>query len=54
MFKINDYISYVFYSRLKVVGEDEKHYLLEDPSGGRKNIYKELVDKYGKLIPPSE
>ncbi len=50
MFNKGDYIKYGFYSRLKVVGKDEKHYLLEDCGSNRKNNFIELVEKHGEPI----
>lgn len=50
MFKSGDIINYGLYASIKVVGEDEKHYILEDRNGHQKKIYKELVDKYGEKI----
>ena len=50
MFKIGDVINYGFYANIKVVGEDEEHYILEDKNGNTKKVYKSLVDKYGKIV----
>ena len=54
MFKRDDKIDYGFYKDLKVVGEDEKHYILRDRVGNLKKVYKSLVNEYGKLIEQKE
>lgn len=48
MFNIGDKIDYGFYSNVKIVGEDEHHYILEDKNGNTKKVFKSLIEKYGK------
>lgn len=49
-FKIGDIIDYSFFNGVRVVGSTENEYVLQDKAGNQKNIYKHLVDKYGKLV----
>ena len=48
MFKIGDNIDYGFYKNIFIIGEDDKHYILQYSSGIEKPVYKWLVEKYGK------
>lgn len=50
MFKIGDNIDYGFYSKLTIIGKDEKHYILRNIHGNEKKIFISLVDKHGKLL----
>ena len=50
MFKIGDKIKYSFYSCLEIIDIDNDYYHLKDKSGNVKQVYKSLVDKYGKLL----
>ncbi len=47
--KIGDKIDYVFYKNVEIAGEDDRHYVLKLSSGVIKKVYKELVEKYGKI-----
>lgn len=49
MFSIGDTINYGFYTSLKIVEIEELSYVLKDKAGNRKRVYKDLVNKYGKL-----
>lgn len=50
MFKEGDVINYGFWKNVKIVGEDEKHYILQDCKEHKKKVYKELVEENAKLI----
>lgn len=50
MFKIGTRLNYGFYSNLKIVGETDKEFVLEDCSGNRKKVYKYLVETHGQEI----
>lgn len=50
MLKVGDVIIYGFYSNIKIIGEDEFHFILEDKKGNIKKVYKHLVNKHGRLL----
>lgn len=50
MFQVGDYVNYGFYTMLKIVNKDEKHYHLKDSSGNQKKVYKSLIEEHATLI----
>lgn len=50
MFKIGDVINYGFFVNIKIVGEDEEHFILEDKNGNTKKVYKSIINKYAKIV----
>lgn len=50
MFKVGDMINYGFFTNLKIVGEDEHHFILQDKNGNTKKVFKSLIEKHAKLI----
>lgn len=50
MFKVGDKVNYGFYINLKIVDEDENHFILEDKHKNTKKIYKSLINRHSKLI----
>jgi len=50
MFKIDDKINYGFYKNVTIIGEDEKHFVLQTTSGSQKKIYKKLVNNNGSFV----
>lgn len=48
-FKIGDKIRYSLISNVQIVGEDGLCFILKDKNGNEKKVYKDLVNKYGKL-----
>lgn len=49
MFKVGDKITFGFYVDLTIMGEDEKHYIVQDCYNHKKKIYKALINKHAKL-----
>ena len=50
MFKVGNKINYGFYTNIKIIGEDENHFILEDKHKNIKKIYKTLINRHSKLI----
>lgn len=48
--KVGDIINYVFYSNLKIIGEDKKHFIMQDKYGNEVKIFKTLINKYGQKV----
>ena len=48
MFNVGDRIHYSFFTCI-IVDCDDKYYYLKDKFGNIKQVYRHLVDKYGKL-----
>lgn len=50
MFQIGDFVNYMFYREIEIVGKNMICYVLKNSKGEEKEVYKELIDKYGKLV----
>ena len=50
MFEIGNIIKYGFYDKIKIIGEDKYHFILQDKNMNEKKIHKSLIHKYAKKV----
>jgi len=50
MFEIGNMIKYGFYNKIKIIGEDKEHFILQDKNMNEKKVYKSLINKYAEAV----
>jgi len=49
-FNRGDIVNYGFYTKVKIIGKDDKHYILRDKRENIKKVYIDLFEKYATVM----